>query len=294
MPPFLGGGHMISRVDDETSTFGELPSKFEAGTSEIAEAVGLGAAVDYLSDLGMDNVRAHERELTAYALDRLAEVEGITVFGPRDPDRRGGVMSFALEGMHPHDIGELCGREGVCIRAGHHCAQPLMRDLAWAPPPAPRCHVYNSRDDVGPPGRRPSAERPGGASGLVTTLSTATTYSTTTRTRGTSGRWSPTISRPTTTTPSAATRWACTSACPSDGTIEDLRFHGQGCAISQAAASIASEELIGMRVDEIPRLDAGWVIELLGIDISPTRRKCALLNLKVMRGATSGDASWPE
>ena len=86
-------------------------------------------AVDYLSALGMDNVRAHERDLTAYALERLAEVEGITVFGPPDADRRGGVISFAIEGMHPHDIGELCGREGVCIRAGHHCAQPLMRDL---------------------------------------------------------------------------------------------------------------------------------------------------------------------
>ncbi len=148
MPPFLSGGHMISRVDDEMSTWGELPSKFEAGTSEIAEAVGLGAAVDYLSDLGMDNVRAHERELTSYSLERLAEVEGITVFGPGDPDRRGGVMSFALEGMHPHDIGELCGREGVCIRAGHHCAQPLMRDLGVGATARASLHVYNSRDDV--------------------------------------------------------------------------------------------------------------------------------------------------
>jgi len=148
MPPFLSGGHMISRVEDEMSTWGELPSKFEAGTSEIAEAVGLGAAVDYLSELGMDNVRAHERELTAYALERLAEVEGITVFGPRDPDRRGGVMSFALEGMHPHDIGELCGREGVCIRAGHHCAQPLMRDLGVGATARASLHVYNSREDV--------------------------------------------------------------------------------------------------------------------------------------------------
>jgi cysteine desulfurase/selenocysteine lyase len=148
MPPFLGGGHMISRVDDETSTWGELPSKFEAGTAAIAEAVGLGAAVDYLSALGMDNVRAHERELTAYALERLTGVEGITLFGPKDPDSRGGVISFALEGMHPHDIGELCGREGVCIRAGHHCAQPLMRDLGVGATARASLHVYNSREDV--------------------------------------------------------------------------------------------------------------------------------------------------
>ena len=148
MPPFLSGGHMISLVEDEMSTFGELPSKFEAGTSQVAEAVGLGAAVDYLSAIGMENVRAHERELTAYSLDRLAEVQGITVFGPPDADRRGGVMSFAVEGMHPHDVGELCGREGVCIRAGHHCAQPLMRDLGVGATARASLHVYNSREDI--------------------------------------------------------------------------------------------------------------------------------------------------
>jgi cysteine desulfurase / selenocysteine lyase len=148
MRPFLGGGHMISRVDDQTSTWNELPWKFEAGTSEMAEAVGLGAAVDYLSGIGMDSVRAHERELTAYALERLPEVEGLTTFGPSDPEHRGGVISFAIEGMHPHDIGELCGRDGVCIRAGHHCAQPLMRDLGVAATARASFHVYNSREDI--------------------------------------------------------------------------------------------------------------------------------------------------
>jgi cysteine desulfurase/selenocysteine lyase len=148
MPPFLGGGHMIAHVEDQMSTFGELPSKFEAGTAAVAEAVGLGVAVGYLSALGMDNVRAHERELTAYALDRLAEVDGVTVFGPPDADRRGGVLSFSFSGIHPHDIGELCGREGVCIRAGHHCAQPLMRDLGVGATARASLHVYNSREDV--------------------------------------------------------------------------------------------------------------------------------------------------
>jgi cysteine desulfurase / selenocysteine lyase len=148
MPPFLAGGHMISRVDLESSTWNELPWKFEAGTSPIAEAVGLGAAVDYLSAVGMDNVRAHERDLTAYALERLPEVEGISLFGPPDPERRGGVVSFAIEGMHPHDIAELCDREAVCVRAGHHCAQPLMRILGVAATARASFHVYNSRDDV--------------------------------------------------------------------------------------------------------------------------------------------------
>jgi cysteine desulfurase/selenocysteine lyase len=148
MRPFLGGGDMISRVGFDESTWNELPWKFEAGTSPIAEGVGLGAAVDYLTAIGMETVRAHERDLTAYALERLPEVEGVTLFGPLDPDRRGGVVSFAIDGIHPHDIAELCDREGVCIRAGHHCAQPLMRQLGVAATARASFHVYNSREDV--------------------------------------------------------------------------------------------------------------------------------------------------
>jgi cysteine desulfurase / selenocysteine lyase len=148
MPPFIGGGHMISHVDLETSTWSDLPGKFEAGTSAIAEGVGLGAAVDYLSALGMEEVRAHERELTAYALEQLVEVPGLTLFGPRDPERRGGVVSFAVDGIHPHDLAEICDREGVCIRAGHHCAQPLMRALGVAATARASFHVYNAREDV--------------------------------------------------------------------------------------------------------------------------------------------------
>jgi len=148
MPPFLGGGHMISRVDRERSTWNELPYKFEAGTSAATEAVGLGAAVDYLDAIGMERVRAHERDLTAYALERLPEVEGIHLFGPPDLDRRGGVVAFAIDGIHPHDIAELCDREAVCVRAGHHCAQPLMRVLGVGATARASFHVYNSREDV--------------------------------------------------------------------------------------------------------------------------------------------------
>jgi cysteine desulfurase / selenocysteine lyase len=148
MPPFLGGGDMISRVDLDFSTWNELPWKFEAGTSPIAEGVGLGAAIDYLAAIGMDNVRAHERDLTAYALERLPELEGVRVFGPMDADRRGGVISFAIDGMHPHDVAELCDREAVCIRAGHHCAQPLMRRMGVPATARASFHVYNRREDV--------------------------------------------------------------------------------------------------------------------------------------------------
>ena len=139
---------MIARSSEQESTWSELPWKFEAGTSTIAEAVGLGAAIDYLGAIGMDAVRAHEAELTAYALERLPEVPGLTLFGPTDLDKRGGAISFAVEGMHPHDLAELLGREGVCVRAGHHCAQPLMRHLGVAATARASFHVYNSRQDV--------------------------------------------------------------------------------------------------------------------------------------------------
>jgi cysteine desulfurase/selenocysteine lyase len=148
MPPFLGGGDMISSVSFEGSSWNELPFKFEAGTSPIAEGIALGAAVDYLGAIGMERIREHERDLTAYALARLAEVESLRVFGPLDPERRGGVVSFAIDGIHPHDLAELCDREAVCIRAGHHCAQPLMRRMDVSATARASFHVYNAREDV--------------------------------------------------------------------------------------------------------------------------------------------------
>jgi cysteine desulfurase/selenocysteine lyase len=148
MPPFLGGGDMIKQVELDHSTWNDLPWKFEAGTSAIADGVGLGAAVDYLSALGMEAVREHERSLTAYALERLSEVPGLRTFGPTDTVERGGAVSFEVEGLHPHDIAEICNREGVCIRAGHHCAQPLMRRLGVPATARASFQVYNSPDDV--------------------------------------------------------------------------------------------------------------------------------------------------
>jgi cysteine desulfurase/selenocysteine lyase len=148
MGPFLGGGDMIASVGFDMSTWNELPWKFEAGTSAIAEGVGLGAAIDYLSAIGMDAVRAHERELTAYTLDRLEEVEGLRAYGPIDPDLRGGVISFELKGIHPHDLAEICDRENVCIRAGHHCAQPLMDRLGVTATCRASFAMYNTKAEV--------------------------------------------------------------------------------------------------------------------------------------------------
>jgi cysteine desulfurase / selenocysteine lyase len=148
MPPFLVGGHMIARVDRHETRWAEPPAKFEAGTSPIAEAVGLGAAVDYLSRLGMPAVREHARELAGYALERLRQVDGITLHGPSDLDKRGSVMSFTLDGIHPHDVAEILGREGVCVRAGHHCAQVLMKRLGVAATTRASLAVHTSTDDI--------------------------------------------------------------------------------------------------------------------------------------------------
>jgi cysteine desulfurase/selenocysteine lyase len=148
MEPFLTGGDMIASVDFHSVSWNELPYKFEAGTPPIAEAVGLAAAVDYLDGLGMERVRAHERSLTAYMLERLAEVPGLRVVGPPEAERRGGLASFTVEGIHPHDVAELVDRGGVCIRAGHHCAQPLMRCLGVGATARASVGVYNEASDI--------------------------------------------------------------------------------------------------------------------------------------------------
>ncbi len=148
MDPFLTGGDMIASVSQLETTWNELPYKFEAGTPPIAEAVGLAAAVDYLDGLGMPRVREHERELTELMLARLAEVPGVHAVGPPPGRERGALVSFTVDGMHPHDIAELLGREGVCVRAGHHCAQPLMRCLGVAATARASLGVYNDESDV--------------------------------------------------------------------------------------------------------------------------------------------------
>ncbi|HEY0905456.1 MAG TPA: cysteine desulfurase [Marmoricola sp.] len=127
LPPFLGGGEMIATVTMEKSTWAPIPHKFEAGTPPIVEAVGLGAALDYISHIGMDQIHAHEQAVTAHLLDGLASVSGVTVLGPADPTRRGGAVSFEVAGVHPHDVAQLLDSRGVAVRAGHHCAKPAHK-----------------------------------------------------------------------------------------------------------------------------------------------------------------------
>jgi len=147
MPPWMGGGDMISRVRLEGSTWNELPYKFEAGTPSIAPMIGLGYAVDYLTALGMDNVRAHEQALTEYALDRLAQVPGLTLYGP-DASQKGGVATFTMAGIHAHDIAQILDADGIAVRAGHHCAMPLHEHFGIAASARASFYLYNTHAEV--------------------------------------------------------------------------------------------------------------------------------------------------
>jgi cysteine desulfurase / selenocysteine lyase len=148
MDPFQGGGEMIREVFLDHATWNEVPHKFEAGTVNIADAIGLGAAVDYLTAIGMDKVREHEVLLLRYALGSLSKVKGFQQYGPTDPAKRGGVISFNLGDVHPHDLATILDEEGIAIRSGHHCAQPLMRWLDVSATSRASFHVYNSYDDI--------------------------------------------------------------------------------------------------------------------------------------------------
>ncbi len=147
MEPFLMGGHMIRKVTAGETTWGELPAKFEAGTSPMAEAVGLGAAIDYLDAIGLEAIEQHEHALAAYALEQLAEIAGVTLYGP-PADRRAGIVSFNVEGVHPHDVAQVLDADGVAIRAGHHCCQPLMGRLGVAATNRASFYLYTVPEEI--------------------------------------------------------------------------------------------------------------------------------------------------
>jgi cysteine desulfurase / selenocysteine lyase len=147
MPPFLGGGDMIKEVKLRSFRPNALPHKFEAGTPAIAEAVGFGAAVDYLSAVGMDKIAAHEQEITEYALERLEEIPGVKLFGP-SADKKGGVAAFTLEGVHPHDVAQILDQDGIAVRAGHHCAQPLHEKFGIPATSRASFYLYNTKEEV--------------------------------------------------------------------------------------------------------------------------------------------------
>lgn len=147
MPPFLGGGDMIKEVKLRSFRANSLPHKFEAGTPAIAEAVGFGAAVDYLTSIGMDKIAAHEHEITEYALDQLEEIPGVKLFGP-SADKKGGVAAFTLDGVHPHDVAQILDQDGIAVRAGHHCAQPLHEKFGIPATSRASFYLYSTKDEV--------------------------------------------------------------------------------------------------------------------------------------------------
>ncbi|MBI5619362.1 aminotransferase class V-fold PLP-dependent enzyme, partial [Candidatus Gottesmanbacteria bacterium] len=148
MPPFLFGGDMIREVHVGETMFNGVPHKFEAGTPHIAGTIGLGAAVDYLTTLGMDAVRAHEEAMTAYALKNLSRVKGIRIIGPHDVSQRGGVIAFTVSGIHPHDVAQILDQDNICIRVGFHCAQPLHEYLHIGPTCRISFYVYTTKEDI--------------------------------------------------------------------------------------------------------------------------------------------------
>jgi cysteine desulfurase / selenocysteine lyase len=148
MQPFLGGGEMIRDVAIEGSTWNDIPWRFEAGTPNVAEAVGLGAAVEYLQVVGMERVRAHEAEVTGYALKRLGELQGLRVYGPAELEHRGGMVSFTLGEIHPHDVAQVLDDEGIAVRAGHHCAKPLLRRLGVQATTRASFYLYSTTEEV--------------------------------------------------------------------------------------------------------------------------------------------------
>ncbi|MFP4437117.1 MAG: cysteine desulfurase [Chloroflexaceae bacterium] len=148
MPPFLGGGSMIKRVDLDQSSYADVPARFEAGTPAIGEAVALGIAIDFLNSVGMPAIHAHEIELLRYALDRLGQVKGLTIYGPPTPHERGAVVSFTLAGVHPHDVAAILDGEGIAVRAGHHCAQPLHRFFDVPATARASFYLYNIAEEV--------------------------------------------------------------------------------------------------------------------------------------------------
>ena len=284
MPPFMGGGDMIRHVGLRESTWNDLPWKFEAGTPAIAEAIGLGVAIDYLNNLGMEWVMQHEREMTVYAMEQLRVVPNLTIYGP-DASQRGGVLSFTLGDIHPHDLASILDQEaGVAIRAGHHCAQPLHEryDLSATARAASTCiqirtilirwcwdclrrnrfSVFKERafpmsmdyreyilDHYRNPRNYGKLDTPDVHSEASNQLS--------------------------------GDQLAMDLQVEGDH-VTEVRFRGRGCAISQASASMLSEMIEGKTVEEVIKLGKDDVLEALGVPISPARTKCAFLSLRVL------------
>ncbi len=288
MAPFLAGGDMISTVDLQTSTWNALPWKYEAGTSMIAEAIGLGAAVDYLARLGMSQVREHELALTRETLGRLAEVPGLTILGPASADERAGVTSFTIQGAHPHDVAQVLNRTNVCIRAGHHCAQPLLHHLGLSATTRVSFGPYNAADDI-------DALMAGlrDVTALLQQWGSLQPHSELAE-HGRDPRNFGELAAP------DLEGQASVELCGddlgvhlhvTDGRVTAIGFHGHGCALAISAASYASRQYLGLPLTDIASLTTGWALDLLPVQVPSIRQPCAVLHLRTVLAALTASVT---
>jgi len=291
MDPFLYGGDMIKEVTFEKSTWNDLPWKFEAGTPHIAGAAGLAAAIEYLQSIGMENIAAQELELTKYTLQKLSAIPGIQLIGPSSFEQRGAVFSFVVDGIHPHDVSELLDKKNICVRGGHHCAMPLHEKLKINGSTRASFYFYTTKEDVDVWIEALAALT---AKSNTDPLGISTAHLTEEQEMYKENimdhykypRNKKVLKEYTFThqeqNPLCGDEIKC-YVLLNHTAIKDISFTGQGCAISQAAASLLTEELQGKAIETIKKMGPWDVYNLLGIPISHTRSKCALLALKTIQ-----------
>ncbi len=302
MPPFLYGGDMISEVTFEQATWNELPWKFEAGTPNMASAAGLMAAIEYLQKIGMENITVHGRELTKYALEKLSAIPAVAVVGPTTVENRSSVISFTIEEMHPHDLSEMLDKENIAVRGGFHCAMPLFSKLGIDGSIRASFYFYNTKEDV---------DRLVEAVNRIVGEARTEKMQTINKNEIASDDLTeeqelykenvidhykhPKNKREM--IDYTAKRREVNPLCGDTITIyakinnkeiEDISFTGNGCAISQASASLLIENIKGKNIEEVKNLKQDNIFTLLGIPISHTRTKCALLSLKTLHHAVEG------
>lgn len=298
MQPFLYGGDMIREVSFEQSTWNDLPWKFEAGTPNMAGAAGMMAAVEYLQEIGMKNIEAHGQELTEYALEKLSAVSGVTIIGPSAPENRVPIISFTIEGLHPHDASERLDKENIAVRGGFHCAMPLFSKLGIDGSIRASFYLYNTAEDVDRlveavkkmvgemETEADTVNRNEIASSDLTEeqeIYKENVIDHYKSPRNKKEMLHYTVKR-------REVNPLCgdiiTIYVKTEGkNIEEISFTGNGCAISQASASLLTETLKGKKIEEAKKFNQQEVFGLLGIPISHTRTKCALLSLKTLHHA---------
>lgn len=297
MPPFLYGGDMIREVTFTQSSWNDLPWKFEAGTPNMAGAAGLMAAVEYLQEMGMENITAHGQELTKYALEKLSAIAGVIIIGPSAVESRGPVISFTIEGMHPHDVSEMLDKENIAVRGGFHCAMPLFSKLGIDGSIRASFYVYNTTEDVdrfvevvrkiaGVKEETAVIDSNKITSGDLTEEQEIYKENVIDHYKHPRNKREmlECTAQHRDVNPicgDAITMYVKTN----NGTIEEITFTGNGCAISQASASLLTETMKGKKIDDVKKFSQQEVFWLLGIPISHTRTKCALLSLKTLHHA---------